>query len=335
MNNVLNKTKWGNGELNWRILAPLCVIICGILWGIIVLFSNNLRFMGFESIQLTELRNLVAFLGMLAIVLHKDPTLLKINPKDLWMFLGTGVISIAVFNTSYFTCIAESSISVACTLLYTGPCFVLVISCIVFKEKFTILKGFALCTAIIGCAFITGLIGDGMQISGHAFIIGLCSGLGYGLYSIFGSIALKKYNWRTVITYTFFIAAASMMPFSNPSGIVSLAMNNSYAIINILLLGILSTLLPFLLYTIGLKHMETSKASMFTFIDPLVATIVSITIFHETFTINHAIGMIAIIGAITVLNIKPSKTFNVKKHIGSRLGFFFGTAFSGLYHKKA
>ena len=70
-----------------------------------------------------------------------------------------------------------------------------------------------------------------------------------------------------------------------------------------LLLGLVSTLTPFLLYTTGLSHMETGRAAVLTFAEPVTATIISITVFGEIFTANHAIGMVAIVTSIALLNI--------------------------------
>ncbi len=292
----------------WSVLAPLCVISAGILWGMSGIFSNYLAAAGFSSIQITFLRCLITAVFLLLFSLIFDARLPKIRIRDIWMLIGTGVFSIAFFNISYFTCISHSTLSVACTLLYTGPCFVMIISCIVFKEKFTLKKGVSLAGAVAGCAFITGLIGgsQGVSITPFAFATGLCAGLGYGLYSIFGSIVLKKYSPLTVTAYTFSIAAAALIPVCDWSGIIKLSFDggSAYAVLLfILMLGIISTLLPFALYTKGLSHMETSRASMLTFIEPLCATLISIFVFHEPFGINHAVGMIAIIGAVSILNI--------------------------------
>lgn len=294
---------------HWRLLAPLCVISAGVLWGIIGLFTKELGSIGLDSIQMTETRCFIAFTALFIIAAIKDPALLKIRLRDIWIFIGTGVISIAFFNICYFTCINQSSLSVAVILLYTGPCFVMILSCILFHEKFTALKGISLISAILGCAFITGIIGTpgGFRITWLAFIIGLGSGLGYGLYSIFGRVALKRYQPLTVTVYTFLFAAVSLLPLSHPSQIIEMTTLNTQSILSTLLLGLLSTLSPFLLYTKGLEHMETGKASMFTFVEPVVATIISIAVFHEAFTLNHVIGMIAIIGSITLLNIKDLK----------------------------
>ena len=301
----------------WKFLAPICVIFAGIFWGIIGLFSNPLSDIGFSSMQITFLRCLVSALSLLIVTAVKNPMLFRISLRDIWMFVGTGIISIVFFNVCYFISIQESTLSVACTLLYTGPCFVMILSCILFHEKFTVKKAISLCIAVTGCAFITGLIGgsSGAHITPFAFMVGIGSGLGYGLYSIFGRIALKKYHWLTVITYTFSFAALSLLPFCRFTEISAAVSANSSALINILLLGLLSTLTPFLLYTNGLDHMETSKAAMFTFVEPLFATIISIAVFHEGFSLNHAIGMAAIVFSITILNVTFRKSRNPKKKL--------------------
>ena len=293
----------------WLFLAPACVISAGILWGIIGLFSNSLAASGFSPIQITFLRSLITAIVLAFFMLTKSPSLLRIRLRDIWMFLGTGICSIAFFNICYFTCISLSTLSTACTLLYTGPCFVMLISCLVFKERFTKRKGIALICAVTGCAFVTGFIGGGAFMSVPALLTGLGSGLGYGLYSIFGAVALKKYDPFTVTLYTFIIAALALLPVCDVAGIASMTFSAGHTVHTIcmmLLLGVLSTLMPFVLYTKGLEHMETGRASVLTFVEPLCATLISITVFREPFGMNHAVGMAAIIAAVIILNL-PEK----------------------------
>ena len=229
------------------------------------------------------------------------------------MFLGTGIASIAFFNICYFLCITLSTLSIACTLLYTGPCFVMILSCLIFREKFTPKKAVALVLAVGGCTFITGLVSGGtggVSISWQAILSGLGSGLGYGLYSIFGRVAVKKYSELTVTFYTFVIASLSLLPFCHIGEIAAVASASGFAVLHSLLLGLVSTLAPFLLYTTGLSHMETGKAAVLTFSEPVMATIISITVFGEVFTRNHAIGMIAIVTSIVLLNINFTRRQN-------------------------
>lgn len=308
---ITTKTKANTFSIQrWNLLAPFCVLAAGCLWGIIGLFSNTLRAGGLDPLQITELRSLVAAAGLLIIILCKKPALLRIHLRDLWIFAGTGIASIAFFNICYFLCITLSTLSIACTLLYTGPCFVMILSCILFHEKFTTKKAAALVLAVGGCAFITGLVSGasgGVSISWQAILSGLGSGLGYGLYSIFGRVAVKKYSELTVTFYTFLVTSLSLLPFCRIGQIVDVCSASGFAALHALLLGLLSTLTPFLLYTTGLSHMETGKAAVLTFAEPVMATIISITVFGEVFTVNHAIGMAAIVTSIALLNIRFSR----------------------------
>lgn len=289
---------------NWRLAAPVIIIFAGVSWGIIGLFSKPLSSSGFDSLQITELRCLVTAAALIIFLLIVNRRLLIINLRDIWIFLGTGLLSIAFFNISYFICMKESTLSVACTLLYTGPCFVMLMSCIFFHEKFTVQKLTAIILALLGCAFTTGLIGSGgVRITFYAIVSGLCSGFGYSLYSIIGRIALKKYSWLTVITYTFTVAAIVLLPICKPAHMFDLAISSSSIIFNILMLGVLSTTLPFLLYTKGLEHMETGRASLLTFVEPVIATIISAAVFHELFGFNNVVGIVLIVISIMILNL--------------------------------
>ena len=83
--------------------------------------------------------------------------LLRIRLRDLWCFLGTGIGSIVFFNYCYFKTISLTSMSVAAVLLYTAPAIVMVLSRILFGERFTVRKVTALVMTFVGCIFVTGI----------------------------------------------------------------------------------------------------------------------------------------------------------------------------------
>lgn len=122
-------------NVNWKIWAPTFIILAGITWGLIGLFSHDLRRVGLTPLQITHWRNLVSGISIVTFVLIKDKSLLKIFLRDLWMFFGTGVLSIAFFNICYLTAMQESSIAVAVTLLYTSPVFLMLFSVFLFKKN--------------------------------------------------------------------------------------------------------------------------------------------------------------------------------------------------------
>jgi drug/metabolite transporter (DMT)-like permease len=97
------------------------------------------------------------------------------------------------------------SLSTAAILLYTSPVWIMLMSVMFFHEKLDRRKMIALALAFMGCILVSGISGGGVTAIG--FLVGLGSGIGYGLYSILGTIALRKYSPYTVTTYTFTFAA--------------------------------------------------------------------------------------------------------------------------------
>lgn len=300
----------GSLKLEDNLKAPILVIMAGACWGIIGIFTRTLSQIGFSSLQITASRCFVTALCLTIYLILKDRDKLKIDFKDIWYFLGTGIGSIVFFNIFYFITIEQTTLSVAAILLYTAPFFVIILSAIFFNEKITPKKIIALIIAFTGCILITGIIGvQSVKLTNFGILTGIGSGIGYALYSIFGRVALKKYDTITVTSYTFIVASLSLIPFSKINYMAEVIINSKSALVNVLLLGILSTLVPFLLYTKGLQNMETGKASIMAFVEPMVATIAGIVLFKEQMSIQNALGIFLIFVSLILLNLpKPSDT---------------------------
>lgn len=281
--------------------AGALVLSAGVLWGIIGIFSRSLSAAGVNAIQITALRSTVAAAGLFLFLLAKDRKKLRIAGKDIWMFLGTGLCSIALFNIFYFMTMQRADLSVAAVLLYTGPFFVMVLSALLFGERLTGAKIAALFLALFGCVCTTGLINGG-SLSLFSVFTGVASGFCYGLYSIFGKFALRKYDSMTVTFYTFLVAGVGLLPFAQYGAVAALAAETPSILLTVLLLGLISTLAPFLLYTRGLSSMESGKASVLAFAEPLTATVVGVFYFHEPLTLMSGLGVALIFLALVLLH---------------------------------
>jgi len=211
------------------------------------------------------------------------------------MFAGTGVISLTFFSVCYFHTIIESGASVAVILLYTSPVFVLLLSALIFKEKITKFKIIALVLTFAGCILVSGAGGEN-HLSLRGFLIGLCAGLGYALYSIFSRFALKKYDSLTVTFYTFLFSSVSAVPLSNAAAMIPLL--NSTSVLLLCGIALVCTVLPYIFYTFGLTGLENSKAAIFVTVEPLVGTLVGILLWHEEITLFKACGILFIFTAL-------------------------------------
>ncbi|MEH7224488.1 DMT family transporter [Bacillus sp. JJ1566] len=282
-------------------MAGLSIAAGASLWGIIGLFVSNLYAIGFTPLQVVAVRAIAASIFLITYALLKNPQAFKIKVSDSKYFIGTGIISIVLFNWCMFMAIEETSISVSAILLYTAPAFVTIFARILFKEQLSLRKMLALGVTIVGCAFVVGVFPHFTgTISLFGLIVGVGSGFFYALYSIFGKFALQKYDSLTVTVYTFIFAAVGVTPFSGIGSAVHL-FTDSKSWLYIVGLGFLSTMMAFILYTKGLQHIESSRASIIATVEPVVASIIGFFIFQETLQMWQYVGIIMVIAAVIIV----------------------------------
>lgn len=292
------------------VISVIMILTAATGWGLIGVFTRPLSSTGLNAIQLTFIRSLITVIGMGVFLLFRDRTLFRIKLKDFWVFLGTGLVSIIFFNVCYFFTIEHTTLSTASVLLYTAPCFVMLMSALFFKEKITVQKLVALVLAFLGCTLASGFVGG--DISVLILLTGLGAGLGYASYSIFGKVALKKYHTFTIVFYTFTVVTIGLLPFSNTPIILTTFATDFNSLLTALGLGVIATFMPYIFYTTGLKYVEAGKASVMAFAEPMVAAIAGIIIFNERLYLKNAVGILLIFLAIVLLNIPIKKIFRKK-----------------------
>jgi len=289
-------------------LAPFLVLTAGILWGMIGLFVRKLNVLGFDSMDIVVLRSITTSILLAVFLFFYDKDKLKIKLKDIWCFIGTGVFSIVFFNFCYFKAITLTSLSVAAILLYTAPAFVMLMSAILFHEKITKIKVLSLVLTFIGCVLVTGLVTGGDTLNAQGILVGLGAGLGYALYSIFSRFALDRgYHSLTISLYTFVFAMFATIPLADYPKMAGICKHDYKVILFCVLFGLVSTVLPYIAYTSGLQRMENSKASIIASIEPVTATLIGVIAYHESLSALEIIGVVLVLGAITMNNVLEKK----------------------------
>ena len=287
-----------------RFLNAFLILLAGILWGSMGLFVRPLNAKGLSSWDIVFIRAFLTMVFMAVFILVKDRSLFKIKLKDIWCFIGTGLLSIVFFNLCYFKEITIAPLSIASILLYTAPAFVMVISAFCFKERLTKRKIAALFLSFLGLMFVTGVFSSGERLTLKTLFIGLGAGLGYALYSIFSRYALEKgYSSFTISFYTFLLATVSTVFFIKPGEVTDVAFSSVSMIVLLIAFALVSTIIPYLTYTVGLKGVENGQASIIASIEPVVATLIGIIWFHEKMSVWVLIGIVLVLTGIVISNI--------------------------------
>ena len=285
----------------WK--ATACVIGAGALWGCISLFVRHLNAAGLGSLEIACVRTAFSALCMLIVVIVVDHRLLRVRLRDLWLFVGTGIVSLTLFNVCYFTCINLSEASIAVVLLYTSPIFVMLMAAVLFKERVTGFKVAALVLTFIGCVLVAGVLGGAVRLTPVAMAAGMASGFFYALYSIFGRVALKRYDTLTITFYTFLFGAVACAVVGDVPKIVSVTAADPSLALWYLGLAVLVTVMPYLLYTAGLKYLETSRAAIMVTVEPLVGSLLGIFAYGESTGVQKIAGMLLILVAVVMANV--------------------------------
>ena len=235
-------------------LGTVLILLAGCSWGSIGIFVRTFGREALGSMEIVALRSIFTAVFMALFLLIYDRKLLRIRLKDLWCFIGTGVVSMAFFNFCYFRLITVSSLSVATVMLYTAPAFVMGLSALLFKEKITKMMIFAVVLTVVGCAFVTGILGSPVKLSLEAILLGLGAGVGYALYSIFSRYALLRgYHNFTIVLYTFIFTAAAVIPLSDMGKLASVVTKSPGMAGFSALCGIVTTVFPYIVYNFGCR----------------------------------------------------------------------------------
>lgn len=289
-------------------ISILFILIAGMLWGSLGLFVRVLNEKGIRSMDIVFLRAIITAAAMFLYLLVVNRKMLIIKIKDLWCFLGTGIASITFFNFCYFKAVMVTSLSVAAVLLYTAPAIVMVLSFFLFHEGFTKKKCIAVIMTFVGCVLVTGVFKSSQIITMKGILYGLGAGLGYALYSIFSRYALERgYHSLTITCYTFIVSAVVTAFLADTHKVFEVAFSSPFYMAISLALGIVCTVAPYLLYTIGLTHVDNSRASIIASIEPVTATIVGVVVYHESMDVSEMIGIILVLGAMVMCNVKKEK----------------------------
>lgn len=277
----------------------LYVFASGILWGTIGLFVNELDSLGASGSLISFMRMFFALVVMTAAALAKHGKGIILRDKKALFFCALiGIISNGLFNIFYTTSIRLNGMGTASVLLYTAPVFTAIASRIIFHEKFSHLKIFALGLNIAGCILtVTGGDFSGSSVNVWGVLAGLGSGFGYGMAAVFAKMAGKRTDALLVSVYGFLFATVFLFVFVRPdfSGGAKVAGLG-------FLYGLIPTACAYLVYYIGLnKIRDTSRVPVIASIEPVTAIIIGAVIYGERIGTANFIGVAVVLISIIIM----------------------------------
>ena len=206
-----------------------------------------------------------------------------------------GVNWIFLFEAYKYT-----TVSVATLCYYFAPVLVTLACPVLFKEKMGVKQWVCFVMATLGLGLITGIgsMGEGNHLAGILF--GISAAFFYATVVILNKY-IKQVSGIHRTFLQFVSAFAVLLPYVLLTEGINLSSLNGVGWASLVTVGLLHTGVTYCLYFSALKDLPGQTAAVLSYIDPLVAVIVSVTLLGETITPVQIIGGGLILG-FTLLN---------------------------------
>ena len=282
--------------------GSLLILLAGTFWGSMGIFSRAMNRLGLTSPHVAMVRFVLGALIFAVVLAVTDRAHFWITRRDIPLFLGLGIGSVLFFSLCYFRAIELMPLATAAILLYTSPIWVMLLSSLLFHERLTARKLVALALAFGGCVLVSGISGGGLSAAG--LLVGLGAGFGYAMYSILATVALRRYPPLTVTTWTFVFAALGSLLVCDLPGFATVLRSAPAGTLLWLIpvATLITAVTPYLSYTKGLQRTEPGRAAILATVEPVVAALFGVFIFHERPTLTALVGIALVLAAIAVLN---------------------------------
>lgn len=262
------------------------------IFGTLGLFVRNISV---SSGELALYRAVLAALLLTGFfVLSKQHIPLSKVKKEIPLLLASGVAMginwILLFQAYKYTTVSAATLS-----YYFAPVIVTVVCPFLFREKLTVKQIICFIMSTVGLVLIIG-IGD---VHGDSNIIGILFGLGAAVF--YATVILLNKFIKKVEgihrTFLQFIAAIiTLTPYVLCTSGITLGSLNNIGWVNLLIVGLVHTGITYCMYFSSLKELPGQKVAILSYIDPLIAVLISVTVLGETMTMSQVIGGMLILG---------------------------------------
>lgn len=279
--------------------ARLKIISAMVIFGTIGIFR---KYIPLDSSLIALVRGGVGTLFLLLVVFLSRTRLNKPAIRRNFLLLAISGAAIGVNWILLFESYRYTSVATATLCYYMAPIFVMLLSPIILKQKLTRRKLLCVGVALIGMVLVSGV----MESSGGGFTGVL---LGLGAAAFYASVILMNQFIRDIPAYDKTIlqlgsASVVLLPYVLLTVDFAAQTVSPLSLIMLLLVGIIHTGIAYWLYFGGMKDLPAQTVALLSYLDPVVAILLSALLLGEPMTLMSGIGAMLVLGATAVSELK-------------------------------
>lgn len=275
--------------------ALFALIFSMVIFGTIGIFRRHIAL---SSGVLAMARGFIgaAFL-LLIIALRREHLSKAAIKKNLWLLILSGACIgfnwILLFEAYRYTTVATATLC-----YYLAPIFVIIASPLILKERLNGRKVLCVLMALAGMVLVSGVLQAGFH--GLSEMKGVVFGLGAAAF--YASVILMNKKIIGIPAYDKTIvqlvcAATVLVPYVLLTEELAEAEWSGIGFVLVLVVGILHTGVTYALYFGSMAHLKAQTVAIFSYIDPIVAILLSAVLLQEKMDGLTILGMVLILGA--------------------------------------
>lgn len=298
MNNV-SKTTAAHSGAKLRLAAAMTI------FGTIGLF---VRAIPLPSSVIAMVRGLSGALVLLLLLLiRRIPLSGDVIKRNLPLLLLSGTAIgfnwILLFEAYRYTTVATATLC-----YYFAPIFVLLLSPVLLGEALTKKKVLCILTALVGMVFVSGVPRTGLPslTEAQGILFGLSAAVLYAFVVILNK-KLREIGAFDMTIVQLGTAGAVLIPYCLlTEDLPALAGSLSLSAVGLLaVVGFVHTGLAYVLYFGSLSALPAQTAALFSYIDPVVAILLSALFLREPMTLLEGTGAVLVLGATLLSELSP------------------------------
>ena len=289
---------------NEQMQAKLKIIFAMVTFGTIGIFVRNIEL---PSTIIALARGIIGTLFLLLVVFAKGKGLdYSAIKRNLTILAASGACIgfnwILLFEAYRYTTVATATLA-----YYMAPIFVIVASPFVLKERLTATKGLCVAMALTGMVLVSGVVQSGMD--GVDFTGILC---GVGAASLYATVILLNKFIKNISAYDMTImqlglAALVLLPYTLVTENFGALSPDTNSLLLLAVVGVIHTGFTYAMYFSSIQGLKAQTVAIFSYIDPIVAIILSAVLLNESMDIYSMVGAVLVLGSTFVSELAERK----------------------------
>ena len=224
--------------------------------------------------------------------------------RDAWRFLYLGFFGVSVNQFCFTLGLHYTSVSHSAVIVGMGPIYTLILAVLLRLESATWHKAVGMAIAFTGIAVLAsenGISPRSASLFGDA--ITMTGSLGFAMYAVLGKRVAGEYDALTMTAFNHFAGALLVLPLALHQAWMLGAAGNWQAVpwqgwTAILYMALFGSAVAYVLYYWLLRYLEASQLSAFTYLLPVLASILGILALGEQGSWRQVLGGALALGGV-------------------------------------